>query len=138
LTPEGVEKTERVAKAVAKLVSSPDRMLSSPFTRAMQTAEIFAAALGWPKQEIVRTDALLPASDPAALFRELAKLKDAEEVFCFGHAPHVDEALAFAVGSNRSLTVMKKSGLACLELEHLSPPKGILLWFCPPKIMRRL
>ena len=44
LTEEGIEKTKRVAAAVAALSSTPDVLLSSPYVRATQTAEIFAAA----------------------------------------------------------------------------------------------
>jgi phosphohistidine phosphatase len=138
LTPEGVEKTERVAKGISKLVSSADLMVSSPYVRAVQTAEIFATVLGYAKEKIVRTEALLPGSDSAVLFRELAKQKDAGEVFCFGHAPQLDEAVAFALGAKQMLTALKKAGVACLGLERVSPPSGTLLWLCPPKILRRL
>ncbi len=127
-----------MAKGVAKLVASADALMSSPLVRAVQTAEIFAAALGYAKEKIVRTDALLPGSDAVVLFRELAKQKDGEEVFCFGHAPQLDEAVAFALGAKQLLTALKKAGVACLELERVSPPSGILLWLCPPKILRRL
>ena len=137
LTPEGIEKTERVAKGVAKLISSADLLISSPHLRAVQTAEIFATALGYAKEKIVRTEALLPGSDAAVLFRELAKQKDAGDVFCFGHAPQLDEAVALALGAKQLLTALKKAGVACLELERMSPPSGTLLWLCPPKILRR-
>ena len=51
LTEEGIEKTKRVAAAVAALTASPDLLLSSPYVRAMQTAEIFAAALDYPANQ---------------------------------------------------------------------------------------
>ncbi len=138
LTPEGIEKTEGVAKGVAKLAASADLLVSSPYLRALQTAEIFAAALGYSKEKILHTEALLPGSDPALLFRELAKQKDAAEVLCFGHAPHLDEAVALALGAKQLVTALKKAGVACLDLERVSPPGGILLWLCPPKILRRM
>ena len=50
LTEEGIEKTKRVAAAVAALGASPDLLLSSPYVRAMQTAEIFALALDYSKR----------------------------------------------------------------------------------------
>src|SRR5215472_13463876 len=81
LTEEGTKKTERVARAVAKLSGSPDQLISSPYVRAMQTAELFAAALDFPKQKIRQTSALLPGAEPSLLFRELAKDKQASSVF---------------------------------------------------------
>ena len=38
LTEEGIEKTKRVAAAVAALSATPDLLLSSPYVRATQTA----------------------------------------------------------------------------------------------------
>jgi len=41
LTAEGLKKTRDVARGFASLKISPDVFLSSPYVRAMQTAEIF-------------------------------------------------------------------------------------------------
>jgi phosphohistidine phosphatase SixA len=103
----------------------------------MQTAEIFASALGYAKQKIVKTETLLPGAEPAAFFRELAKQKQASAVFCFGHGPNVDEVLAAGIGSNRQVTSMKKAGVALLELKRISPPSGQLVWLAPPKLLKK-
>ncbi|MDP9147713.1 MAG: histidine phosphatase family protein, partial [Acidobacteriota bacterium] len=66
LTEEGIEKTRQVAKGVAALGAGADLLLSSPYVRAMQTAEIFASALGYSKQKIRKTDLLLPGAEPSA------------------------------------------------------------------------
>jgi phosphohistidine phosphatase len=137
LTEEGIEKTKRVATAVAALDASPDLFLSSPYVRAMQTAEIFAAALGYAKQRIRRADLLLPGAEPALFFRELAKDKQTSTLFVFGHAPHLDELIATALGSKHHFTSLKKAGVALLELKRVSPPSGQLLWLATPKILRR-
>src|SRR5690349_16214865 len=107
LTEEGVEKTKRVAAGVAALSATADVLLSSPYVRAMQTAEIFATALDYPKQKIRRTDLLLPGAEPTLLFRELARDKQASTVFLFGHGPNVDDVLAAALGSKKHLTDRK-------------------------------
>jgi phosphohistidine phosphatase len=137
LTEEGIEKTKRVAAAVAELSASPDLLLSSPYVRAMQTAEIFAAALDYPKQKIRRTDLLLPGSEPTLFFRELAKDKQTSTLFIFGHAPQLDDIIASALGSKHHITSLKKAGVALLELKRVSPPNGQLLWLAPPKLLRR-
>ena len=72
--------------------------MSSPYVRAMQTAEIFAAALEYPKQKIRRTDLLLPGSEASLFFRELAKDKHSSTIFCFGHAPQLDDLIAAGLG----------------------------------------
>lgn len=137
LTEEGLEKTKQVAKGVAALAASADLLLSSPYVRATQTAEIFAVALDYAKQKIRRTDLLLPGADPSLLFRELAKDKQSASVFLFGHAPQLDEIIATAVSSKRHITSLKKAGVALIELKRISPPIGMVVWLATPKLLRR-
>ena len=137
LTEEGIEKTQQVAKSIAALGVTPDLFVSSPYVRAMQTAEIFADALEYPKQKIRQSNALLPGAEPSLFFRELAKDKQSAIVFCFGHAPHVDSLIAAGLGVKHPVTTMKKSGVALLELKRLSPPSGQLVWLVTPKLLRR-
>ncbi|SRR6266849_837450 len=137
LTEEGVEKTREVAKGVAALGVTGDLLLTSPYVRAAQTAEIFAGALGYAKQKIRRTDLLLPGAEPSQLLRELAKYKQAPAVFLFGHAPQLDDVIATALGSKKHLTALKKAGVALVELKRFAPPVGELVWLATPKLLRR-
>jgi len=138
LTEEGIKKTREVARGVAAIVAKPAQLVSSPYVRALQTAEIFASAMKYPKQKIRKTNLLLPGSEVGAFFRELARIKDAESVFCFGHAPHMDELVSAVLGSKRDGTSLKKAGVACLELRRVAPPSGTLLWLATPKLLKRL
>jgi phosphohistidine phosphatase len=138
LTDDGVDKTKQVAKGVVSVGATADLLISSPYVRAMQTAEIFASALDYPKQKIRRTDLLLPGSEPTLFYRELAKDKHSATVFCFGHAPQLDDLIATAVGSKHHITALRKAGVALLELKRLSPPSGQLLWLATPKMLRKI
>src|ERR1700675_1808918 len=82
LTEEGMDKTRQVAKGIVALGITPDLLISSPYTRAMQTAEIFASALDYSKQKIRRTDLLLPGAESSALFREHTSHHFAQESRC--------------------------------------------------------
>src|SRR5262250_1012476 len=138
LTAEGLKKTREVARGFASLKISPDVFLSSPYVRAMQTAEIFAEAIKFAKSKIKQTELLLPGAEPAAFFRELLRTARSEDsAVCFGHAPHLDELIAFALGSKRDLTQLKKGGAACLDLTRISLPAGSLVWLATPKILRK-
>ncbi len=137
LTEEGVEKTKQVAKGVAAIHAGADLLLSSPYVRAVQTAEIFADALDYARQKIRRSGLLLPGAEPSLLFRELAKEKQASAVFLFGHAPQLDDIIATALGSKRHVTALRKAGVALVELKRTSPPMGRLVWLATPKILRR-
>jgi phosphohistidine phosphatase len=137
LTQEGIEKARQVAKGVAEIGAAPDLLISSPYLRAYQTAEIFAAELSYSKNKIRKTDQLLPGAEPLQLFRELSKDKDLSAVFLFGHAPHLDDLIATSLGSNHHITSLKKSGAALIELRRLVPPSGELIWLATPKLLRK-
>ena len=137
LTEDGVEKTKQVAKGVANVAAIPDLMLSSPYVRALQTAELFAKALEYPKEKIRKTDFLLPGAESLQLFRELSRDKDSSVVFVFGHAPHLDDLIATALNSKHHITSLKKAGVALLELKRIVPPGGELVWLSTPKILRK-
>jgi phosphohistidine phosphatase len=137
LTEEGIEKSRQVAKGTAKVASVPDLMLSSPYLRAFQTAELFAEELEYSKHKIRKTDLLLPGAEPMQLFRELARDKDHSSVFVFGHAPHLDELIATAIGTKHHISSLKKAGVAFVELKRLVPPSGELVWLATPKLLRR-
>ena len=137
LTKKGIEKTRAAAQGLRTLGIKPDAMLTSPYVRAVQTAEIAAASLGFARDRIRRTEALIFGHKPAELFRELAKVRG-KEVMCFGHAPHLDEVMAYALGSRTLLTSLKKAGVACLEMESLTSPKGVLMWVHTPRSLRIL
>lgn len=138
LTAEGIEKTRQAAKGAAEVASVPDLILTSPYVRAVQTAEIFAAALEYAKQKIRKTEQLLPGAEPLQLFRELAKDKELSSVFVFGHAPHLDDLLAMAVGTKHHISSLKKAGVAFVELKRLVPPSGELVWLGTPKLLRKI
>jgi phosphohistidine phosphatase len=137
LTEEGIKKTKQVAESVASLGIEPDLLISSPYVRAMQTAELFASVLDYPKQKIRTTDLLKPGAEPALFYKELTKDKDSATVFCFGHAPHLDDLVAAGLGSKHHVTALKKAGIAVLELTRLSPPNGQLVWLATPKLLRK-
>jgi len=139
LTPEGLKKTREAAKGFAALGIKPDIYFSSPYVRALQTAEIFAEELDFSKSKIRQTDALLPGAEPAVFFRELVRgAKSGDGAICFGHAPHLDELIAFAVGAKKDVTELKKAGGACLELARISPPTGTITWLATAKLLRKL
>jgi phosphohistidine phosphatase len=138
LTPDGLKKTREAAEGFAAIEDSPKLFVSSPYVRALQTAEIFADELHSSKSKIEKSESLLAGAEPAAFFRELSHKKSLESVICFGHAPQLDELIAYALGSKRDLTALKKAGAACIQLARLHPPAGILVWLLTPKALRKL
>ena len=137
LTDEGREKTRDAARGLKALGIKPGAMLTSPLVRAVETAEVAAEVFGFSAKKIHLTESLAPSSPPALLLKELAALK-AEEVICFGHAPHLDDFIAHVFHCNYTFTSLKKAGAACIEITNLSPREAVLQWIATPKMLKQL
>ena len=72
LTDEGREKLRRVLKRARSAGVDPTVILSSPYRRALETAEAAAGELGY-KGKIVRTNALVPEGMPAEVWEETSR-----------------------------------------------------------------
>jgi phosphohistidine phosphatase len=137
LTAKGVEKTRAAAAGLRALGIKPRALLSSPYLRALQTAEIVCDELGLPLSKLKRTPALLPEAAAAELFRELKRVH-VEEVMCFGHAPNLDYVIAHALGCAQRVTALKKAGVACVEMESVTAGRGVLQWVATVKMLRKV
>ncbi len=135
LTAAGEERTREAMEGLRALKVAPGALISSPFVRALQTAKIAAKVFRVPAEKIRTTRALEPEEEPAKIFEELAGLT-VKEVLCFGHAPHLDRAIAHAVGARACITGLKKSGAACIEMAAVNPGRGELLWLATPRMLR--
>jgi phosphohistidine phosphatase len=136
LTAKGVQKTRAAALGLKEFGVKPDVLITSPYVRAAQTAEIFAEALGFPTSKVRVSDALKPAANPAEFMKELSLAKG-KEVMCFGHAPHLDQLISQLVGARGVFTELKKAGVAALERKG-TQSAWRLLWMVPPKALRQL
>ena len=139
LTARGQKRTRAAACGLRALDVAPDKILSSPFLRARQTAELAAAALGVAQARVQIVAGLTPDAPPGPLFDALARLTSAETVLVAGHAPHLDLALRHALDrGDAPLWALKKAGAACVELDRPGKPGGKLLWLLAPAALRAL
>jgi phosphohistidine phosphatase len=137
LTPKGIKKTHAAALGFRALDVKPDAVLTSPWLRAVQTAEIFCETLGYPSRKIMRTDALKGTSAPGDLLRDLQPMKG-KTVLCFGHEPQLHLVVSHVLRTSAKITELKKAGLALLELERVAPPQGTLVALYPASTLRLL
>jgi phosphohistidine phosphatase len=136
LTSEGRRKFERAAKGLARAARAPDVLLSSPLPRAWQTAEIAAAAWGGPAP---RKTPALADGDNDALAAALAKCAKDATVAVVGHEPHVSALLALLLGTKEDERLeFRKGGAALVELSGPLEDGGRLVWYLPPRLLRRL
>lgn len=136
LTPKGAQRTGRAARGLARLGLEPGLILTSPYLRARQTAEIVARALGYPREELVITESLLPDAEPVRILRELRGRRG--DVVLVGHAPHLDDCAALLLGLPGGPPFrLRKAGALCVERDSGDMP-GRLLWLLEPDALRRM
>jgi phosphohistidine phosphatase len=139
LTPGGEKKFRRAVRGLQQLVPSVDLVLSSPLTRAWQTAAILAKDAGWPEPR--RFDPLEPGRSPAEVLDGLQPHQGAAAMALVGHEPSLHELAAYFLtgdpGSGR--LVLRKGGVVSLIFEHgLQPAGAELEWLVRPRILRAL
>jgi phosphohistidine phosphatase len=137
LTPRGRRRVAGVVRALAARGVAPVVILSSPYLRAVQTAEIAAEAFGIAVRRIETTEALAPMAAPGVILRQLARRKQGP-VLLVGHAPHLDRLIAQCLtGSADPVTALRKGAVACLRLERLRPLRARLEWLVTARLMRK-
>jgi len=137
LVPKGESKLKKIAAAMKAMEISFDLILSSPYVRARQTAEIVAAGLGVHK-ELQFSDTLMPAGSMKKLVELINQLQPApENVLLVGHEPFMSELISLlASGKTDFAVVMKKGGLCKLAVQSLHAGRcAALEWLLTPKQM---
>ena len=137
LTPEGERKLWQVAEAMEALDLSFDLILSSPYVRARQTAEIVAEALK-ARKKLEFSDSLTPGGSTKKLVEYLHRLQPPpDNVLLVGHEPYLSGLISLLVaGDTMSAVVLKKGGLCKLSTESLKHGRcAALEWLLTPKQM---
>ena len=135
LTEEGMSRLRKQVRGLARLGVSVDLILTSPFVRARQTAEIVAGGLH-PQPHMVNLDSLTPDGSYADVVADLAKHGRRSRIALVGHEPGIGELAARLIGSRHRLP-FKKGAVCCIEIDSLPPGgPGDLRWFVSPRILR--
>ncbi len=137
LTGKGERRVRRIAQAMKALNLSFDIILSSPYRRAKQTAEIVAEVLR-KSDKLKFLESLTPQGDSKCVIEHINRSSPAPaSVLLVGHEPSLSELIARLVsdGTELSLT-MKKGGLCKLSTTKLKHGRcATLEWLLTPKQM---
>lgn len=113
LTHEGVRQMRKGARGLAALVDPPALILSSPLTRAMETAGLLAES--FPAAKLGQHARLAPGFDRATLLHWASRREGM--VVLVGHEPDLSQWIGYAVcGAPRSLVRMKKGSICRLDM----------------------
>ena len=134
LTEEGRAKLHRVLERAHQAGVFPSLILSSPYRRALETAEIAARELGY-EGKIVRIPTLTPDATPQQLWDAIRQHRDESAALLAGHEPLFSAAVAFLLGSTRAMVHFRKGALARIDVDGLGPtPAGVLEWLLTSKL----
>ena len=132
LTEKGRSAAEKMSSSIAKFGPKPRLTISSPLTRAVQTAEIIAEK-ACRKNVVVASALLLPGADIDALAAYLKECADAKRVMLVGHEPQLGALLANLLGCEDGTVSLKKGACVALELNpEKSDKKAGFLWYLAP------
>jgi phosphohistidine phosphatase len=137
LTPAGVKRFRQAARGLRALEATADRVLSSRYVRAWQTAEILAGVARWPEPE--PCPALESDSGPSEVVAALRPYANTPALAVVGHEPQLHElaSLLLTADGGRAALEFRKGAVACLLLDGpATAGTATLLWHAPPKLLR--
>jgi len=137
LTSDGKKKLREVLRVARGAGLSPSLILTSPYRRAVETAQLAATQLGY-KEEPLTTKALLPGSGADEIWEEIRVRRDAHEMLLVGHEPLLGQLAGYLLGTPSMLMDFKKGALIRIDMDQFQgEPRGVLRWFLTPKLASR-
>ncbi|MCX6966747.1 MAG: phosphohistidine phosphatase SixA [Verrucomicrobia bacterium] len=135
LSDKGRLQAKRVARFCKERGIQPDLILTSPFLRAEETAQVVAQEL---KSEIVLSAFLASGMMPFAAIEELRAYLRFECVLLVGHEPDLSALAGTLLGAGNTGAIrMRKATLAGLTVESLAPGGAQLEFLISAKLMER-
>jgi phosphohistidine phosphatase len=136
LNKRGRKNAPFMGKVLKKLKVAPDLVISSPANRAATTARIIAAAINYPLENIVYSEAIYEFSENA-LIHVIKQIEDSvNNAMVVGHNPAIN-GLANYIG-DQPISNIPTCGVFCVDLDISSWAKigehcGKLKFFEFPK-----
>jgi phosphohistidine phosphatase len=136
LTKPGQEKTQRVAKRLHQLGIEFEVILSSPYLRAWQTAEILQAT--GLSDRLESMEFLQPGGALERLLAWLGTWRQSGAVAIVGHEPNLSTTAEHLVwGEAKNRLMLKKAGVIGLEVPYSGQLVGEcdLFWLVSPRLL---
>jgi phosphohistidine phosphatase len=139
LTSKGASRTYTMGTMLRNLECTPEVLLSSPFRRALETAEIIKETLAF-EEEITFSDKLTPSVPPQQTVEMLQGFPKVTSMVVVGHLPNLSLLASYLL--TRSVIpglLLKKSAICCISFEEtIVAGEGLLEWLLQPRQTRAL
>ena len=135
LTSEGREKTALAARGLAKILQGEPKILSSPYSRAAETARLLREALGG-QVSLDLVNALAPGLTVEGLLAAIRSIHS-EVIIVVGHAPDLNDIMGTLIAiRGDGVDGVRKAGACAIRLR--ADGSATLEWFVTPQILRAL
>jgi phosphohistidine phosphatase len=132
LANEGRRDVERIAKSLAPLQLSLDRIEHSEKLRARQTAEILAAHLQ-PAEGVHEIAGLAPHDDVEPVRARLQQ--ESKSLMVVGHLPHLSHLASRLLGLERNRAVVRFQMAGIVRLDRDEAGRWEVRWVFPPELL---
>jgi phosphohistidine phosphatase len=137
LTAAGIKRLKEESRGLLALDVTFEEILTSPYTRTRETAEVIAQAFARPPR-VTNLASLAVGGRPEAVISDLGRFAKRRALALVGHAPDIGLVTARLIGGRRAIQ-FKKGAVCCVEVDALPPSApGDLLWFVSPRMLCRL
>lgn len=135
LSIKGEEQANIIGLAIQKLQHQPDCIISSPYARARQTAEIIQEHLHI--ERIQTSDFLVPGSDARQMIQHLNGQAFTSPLLV-GHEPQLRGMVSVIISASTMTDVLfGKGSLCCVSVpKPILSGKGTLLWLLTNEQMK--
>ena len=136
LTDAGTARMRKAACGLVKMGVTFDVVLTSPYVRTRQTAEIVATVYD-ERPPIVAIESLAPGGSVQSVLSDLERQTRRSRIAIVGHEPNIGELAARLAGSRYPLE-FKKGAVCRIDVKTFPAGPGRLRWFVTTKILRAL
>ena len=133
LTEEGTSRMRKAARGLVRLGVTFDVVLTSPYVRTRQTADIIATAFD-ERPPVVAMESLAPGGSIQSVLSDLERQTRRARIAMVGHEPGIGELAARLAGARYPIE-FKKGAVCRIDIKTFPAGPGRLRWFMTSKIL---
>ena len=133
LTEEGTGRMRKAARGLVRLGVTFDVVLTSPYVRTRQTADIVAAAFN-ERPPVVALESLAPGGSIQSVLSDLERQTRRTRIAMVGHEPGIGELAARLAGARYPIE-FKKGAVCRIDIKTFPAGPGRLRWFVTSKML---